>query len=307
MRAVLAIAMIIGWAGAGSPQVADPALVAPPASEAPAPPEAGRRCDITGSRCISVSSYVPDVCAQIDYAARDAGLDVHFFVRLLWQESRFDANAISPAGAQGIAQFMPGTARRRGLEDPFNPAEAIIASARYLSELEQMFGSLGLAAVAYNAGEDRAAAFLGGNDWLPAETEAYVSLITGLTAKDWREGAAPPDLRLDPVKPFRQACVSQARGRGIVAFRPPDGQARPWGAILYANARRSAVERRVSGLRRAGHLEGMEVSFVRRRMPAQPRPVHTAQIGADSRTAAASHCERLTARGVACIVLKNDL
>jgi len=52
-----------------------------------------------------------------------------FFARLIWKESRFDIKAVSPAGAQGVAQFMPATAKRRGLADPFDPEQAIPASA----------------------------------------------------------------------------------------------------------------------------------------------------------------------------------
>lgn len=269
------------------------------------PPDDGRRCDATGTQCITVEAYIPEVCAHIGRAARASGLDVDFFARLLWQESRFDANAVSPAGAQGIAQFMRGTADLRGLEDPFNPVTAISASAFYLAELEERFGSLGLAAVAYNAGEDRAEAFAGGKDWLPGETETYVIRITGLTALDWRKGERPDDLRLDPVMPFRQACVAQARGRGIKAFRPPDGAARPWGVILGAHARREVVERRVEALSRSGALQGQEVSFVRRPMPARRQSMHTAQIGFDSRAPALRLCEQLLSRGVGCMVLKN--
>ena len=55
---------------------------------------------------------------------------------------------------------MPGTAELRGLEDPFNPAEALTASARYLADLARDFGNIGLAAVAYNGGEARAAVFV---------------------------------------------------------------------------------------------------------------------------------------------------
>ena len=57
----------------------------------------------------------------------------------------------------GIAQFMPGTAKLRGLEDPFHAITAIPASAAYLAKLRDEFGNLGLAAAAYNAGENRVA------------------------------------------------------------------------------------------------------------------------------------------------------
>ena len=70
------------------------------------------------------------------------------FVRLIWRESRFNPSAVSPKGAQGIAQFMPGTAGERGLLDPLNPVQALPKSAEFLAELRSQFGNLGLAAAA---------------------------------------------------------------------------------------------------------------------------------------------------------------
>jgi hypothetical protein len=61
---------------------------------------------------------------------RKNDLPVDFFARLIWQESRFDPTAVSRAGAQGVAQFMPATANARGLADPFDPIEAIAHSAK---------------------------------------------------------------------------------------------------------------------------------------------------------------------------------
>ena len=111
------------------------ASVAPmPRSRPAAPPE--RRCTGDGGHCIALASYIPDVCRTIEAVARLNGVDVNFFARLIWKESLFDAGAISPAGAQGIAQFMPGTAALRGLRDAFNPAAALAASAEYLAEPE---------------------------------------------------------------------------------------------------------------------------------------------------------------------------
>src|SRR5215210_4108191 len=97
--------------------------------------------------------FVADICSATETQANRAGLDANFLVRLLWKESMFDPNAVSPKGAQGIAQFMPGTAELRGLADPFNATAAVAASASYLAELKKTFGNVGLAAAAYNAGE----------------------------------------------------------------------------------------------------------------------------------------------------------
>jgi hypothetical protein len=98
--------------------------------------------------------------------------------------------AVSPVGAQGVAQFMPGTARERGLTDPFDPEQAIPHAAHLLADLNRQFGNLGLAAAAYNGGPGRVSAWLAGTGGLPTETRNYVLAITGSPAEDWRPGAA---------------------------------------------------------------------------------------------------------------------
>jgi hypothetical protein len=100
------------------------------------------------------------MCLMIESAARSNDLPVEFFARVIWQESRFQSDAVGPVTrngqrAQGIAQFMPGTASERRLLDPFNPVQALPKSAEFLSELRNQFGNLGLAAAAYNAGPPR--------------------------------------------------------------------------------------------------------------------------------------------------------
>ena len=76
------------------------------------------------------------LCGIVEASAKAEGLPAGFFTKLIWRESSFRPTAVSPAGAQGVAQFMPGTANERGLIDPFDPASAIPASARFLNELE---------------------------------------------------------------------------------------------------------------------------------------------------------------------------
>lgn len=280
------------------------ALFAPPISAQEA---SERRCLPGGGPCIALDSYIPDVCAAIETFADRNALDVGFFARLLWRESLFDAGAVSPAGALGIAQFMPGTAKLRGLADPFDPVQALAASAAYLAELAERFGSLGLAAVAYNAGEARAEKFLAGNDWLPGETEVYVQAITGFAARDWRD--SPPekiDLTLASGRPFQEACLEQAKGRSIAQFRVTV-PILPWGVILASAPGRGAVEKRLAQIRRqAGGVIGSEqVAFTRSRLPGQPARRHVAQIGRESRAEANALCSRLRAAGAPCMVLKN--
>ena len=138
------------------------------------------------------------LCRMIESAAHAHGLPVGFFTRLVWQESRFRTGLTSPAGAQGIAQFMPQTAAARGLADPFAPEAAIRHAAALLADLSAQFGNLGLAAAAYNAGAARVARWLEGQAPLPAETRSYVRLVTGRPAEEWavlkaRGAGAAPD------------------------------------------------------------------------------------------------------------------
>ena len=128
-----------------------------------------------------------DFCEALREAAESSNIPIAFFARLLWQESRFRFSEVSHAGAQGVAQFMPATAAEVGLDDPFDPYQALPASAKFLRKLHDQFGNLGLAAAAYNAGPGRIRRWLSGRGILPRETRNYVQIITGNTAEDWLE------------------------------------------------------------------------------------------------------------------------
>ena len=86
----------------------------------------------------------------------------------------------------GIAQFMPDTAERVGLDDAFDGREALPASGKLLRTLIDRFGNLGLAAAAYNAGPKRVSDWLAQRSGLPKETRDYVSVITGKPVEEWR-------------------------------------------------------------------------------------------------------------------------
>ena len=131
-----------------------------------------------------------EICDTLATSARSNDLPVAFFIRLLFQESRFDPALVSTAGAQGIAQFMPETAADEDLANPFDPLQAIPASARLLRKLVAQFGNLGLAAAAYNAGPRKIQDWLAEKDKLPDETQGYVKTITGKPAHTWRLASA---------------------------------------------------------------------------------------------------------------------
>ena len=130
------------------------------------------------------------ICNALAAAATENNLPTNFFARLIWQESRFDPAAVSRAGAQGVAQFMPATANWRGLSNPFDPLEAIAQSAKLLRDLRREFGNLGLAAAAYNAGSGRVREWLSGRRALPGETSAYVRIMTGYSPEQWAGASA---------------------------------------------------------------------------------------------------------------------
>ena len=132
----------------------------------------------TGSAA-ALPGWVPSrYRAAIAQAASANGLPAVLLAALLRSESGFDPRAFSPAGAQGIAQFMPATAAGMGLRDPFDPAQAIPAAARLLSGHVRAFGSVPLALAAYNAGPGAVQRYGGVPPY--AETQAYVARVLAL-------------------------------------------------------------------------------------------------------------------------------
>lgn len=157
-----------------------------------------------------------EVCEALASAAIVNEVPTPFFIRLIWQESGFRQNVVSSAGAQGVAQFMPETAAEHGLDDPFNPLQAVRASARLLRNLIHQFGNVGLAAAAYNAGPRRVQDWLDKRGKLPQETQDYVERITGKKAEQWKAKAAA----LAPIRvPARAPCQREA---GLYAANGPE-------------------------------------------------------------------------------------
>lgn len=135
---------------------------------------------------LPLPTALDNLCNTLLTSAQDNDLPVPFFANLLWQESRLRVDDISKKGAQGIAQFMPKTAIETGLADPFDPMQAIPASARFLQRLRLQFGNLGFVAAAYNAGAHRVIEWLERRASLPRETRDYVVRVTGLSVEAWK-------------------------------------------------------------------------------------------------------------------------
>ena len=250
---------------------------------------------------------VARVCELIETHAERNGLPREFFARLIWKESRFDTNAVSPAGAEGIAQFMPATAKMRGLADPFDFEQAIPASAKLLGELKAGYGNLGLAAAAYNAGEGRVSRWLSSGGFLPLETENYVLDILGEPADNFTAADhAAPNRPLDAKLSFGQACRKLPV---IMAATVPMARVnlKPWGIQVAGNFKRAAALGQWQRVRKRfpALLRQYEPVVSRVRTPRGRRGIYAVRIGVDNRANADIICQQLRGAGGACIVVRN--
>jgi hypothetical protein len=170
-----------------------------------------------------------EVCEALASAAENNDVPAPFLIRLIWRESGFNQNVISPAGAVGVAQFMPETAAERGLDDPFNPLQAVRASARLLRDLIRQFGNVGLAAAAYNAGPRRVQDWLDKRGKLPQETQDYVQIITGKKAEEWKiKTASAAPIRVPEHAPCqREAGLYAANGPEQIPLPPVQAKDEP--------------------------------------------------------------------------------
>jgi hypothetical protein len=258
-------------------------------------------------------------CDLIEREAAANGLPVDYFTRLIWKESSFRAGVVSPVGAQGIAQFMPGTAAERGLLDPFDPFQAIPASAQLLKSLAERFGSLGLAAAAYNAGPQRVADWLAGVGGLPRETRNYVAAITGRTADEWRDIGAPDESAGEDLdsEAKREAAAAtclevlaalDAPPSASLALQGRQADWQPWGAQVAGNfsqSRALATYRNLQERHPALLADRSPLILRKRNLSLGTREMVNVRVPAPTREAANDLCRQLRDEGAACVVLKN--
>ncbi len=270
----------------------------------------GNAQGITKPKPVDRKKFVEQICFRIQAVAKAQDIPEAFLARLIWKESRFDPNAVSPVGAQGIAQFMPGTAKLRGLKDPFEPHQAIAASASYLIDLRREFGNWGLAAAAYNAGPGRVADWRAGTSGLPFETQDFVASITGHAAEEWSQpGFREPKFGLSKTENFLTACQKFRTKYSL--FRNTSisvSPAKPWGVQVAAHFSRNQALKIYSKLQRKYPtlLKGKKPQVIRKRNRSfGNRPRYNVRIGVNSRTEGDKFCSRLKRAGASCIVLKN--
>lgn len=273
---------------------------------------------LTPARAMAQSETVDQaLCRMIEGAAAKHRIPVDFFTRLIWQESSFRPGVTSGAGAQGVAQFMPGTAAERGLGDPFDPEQAIPKSAELLDDLRQRFGNVGLAAAAYNSGPARVESWLAGRGGLPGETRHYVEVVTGRSADDWASDArgAASQERAEEGPPTRCLILTAAFRRGsdrrmMEAYRGPieESPIAPWGVQVAGNfSKDRALASYARARERHAAIFGEVVPMVigTRFRSRGTRAFYRVRIPAATREAAAEICGRLHKTGGACVVLKS--
>jgi len=263
------------------------------------------------------------ICEMIKSAASANDLSREFFARIIWQESRFRSDAVGKVTrtgeqARGIAQFMPLTAAERRLLDPLDPAQALPKAAEYLRDLISEFGNIGLAAAAYNAGPQRVQDWLIGKRTLPAETRAYVQIVTGRSAVEWSSSGAQ---RLVNATLENVPCVESAKLtvplKSPTAVPPsepasmtrlaPENSTPAWAVQLIGDESEAKALARYSQLRRkySAILGPYKPVVLRTAVGRNPAAWHRVRVATDTRQAAESLCKRLQAAGQNCLIPRN--
>jgi len=322
MRALpcVAAALLLSLTEAASAEEPSPAMtgVARPSVEELAIPTDRQE----ETRLATDTQTLESICLMVEAAARANDLPLEFFARVIWQESRFQVDIVGPVTrngrrAEGIAQFMPGTASERRLLDPFDPVQALPKSAEFLAELRGQFGNLGLAAAAYNAGPRRVQEWLAGSGPMPQETRNYVIAITGSAIEDWAKAvtkagkagktpdAAPPTTCHDLI-----ALLKRAPNPFVTELEQHIklSAAKLWGVQLSAGFDRNrAMASYTRAMRRLRPVIGdQDPSLLSTMLRSRgTRTFYQVRIGADTRPAADALCNKIRVAGEACFVLKN--
>ena len=257
------------------------------------------------------------LCLMIKSAAKANDLPLEFFARVIWQESRFQSNAVGPVTrngqrAEGIAQFMPGTASERAAARSLRPGAGA-------AEIRGIFERTAQPVRQSRAGRSRlqcrsaTGAGMAGRlrRTMPQETRNYVAAITGTSVDDWapagkrRQDARP---RLDPSCRGFLALLKRAPNPFVTQLEHHVRRAsrKLWGVQFAAGFNRdnalAMYARAMKGL--SDVIGKRDANFL---VHTQPRhhSFYQVQIGTDTRREADDLCSRMRRAGGACFVLKN--
>jgi soluble lytic murein transglycosylase-like protein len=226
------------------------APAAPAAAETPATPSSptsyGPGNAVAGTSPVNAGQYQ----AAINASANKWGIDPRLLTSQLFHESGFRSDAVSPAGARGIAQFMPATAKQYGV-DPNDPNQSIDGAAHMMKDLMQKYnGNTQLALMGYNWGDKNVDKWLQGKGWqVPQETKDYVKRITG---QDIQNPNAPTQnvATMEATTPSQQGSYVLPGGGNLgglpnrASFAPGSLESvlnQPQGSIPPAGTRENAI------------------------------------------------------------------
>ncbi len=250
------------------------------------------------------------LCNLIETAATDNDIPVGFFTRLIWKESRFRHDAVSPKGAQGIAQFMPGTAMERGLEDPFDAVTAIPASANLLFDLN---ATLAISASPPPPTTPAATASTNGSTMpppFPTRRATTCSRSPACPADKW----ADPGCRPNTSRKCRRSekdCLKLAallKSDPALALAPDIESAHaPWGVQVAGGfSKTRAIDAYMQLSKRFASLfADRPPMIIGGRMPGRgPRSFYRIRVPVETRAEGEDFCGKLKRAGGSCVVLK---
>jgi soluble lytic murein transglycosylase-like protein len=173
----------------------------------------------------------PNLRAMIDRIADEQGVESHLVHSVIRAESNYNANAVSPKGAQGIMQLIPSTARRFGVSNAFDARENIQGGVRYLRFLLDYYkGDYPKAIAAYNAGEGAVDKYNGVPPY--AETQNYVYRVAG-NLKAARLAAVPTAPARQSLASINMPADNVPADNGIETPRPIQASTGSDGRIYY--------------------------------------------------------------------------
>ena len=250
---------------------------------------------------------VSKVCDLIRTSADTYKLPEPFLARLLWTQSEFHPDAADTSGGVGVARLTSSVARDFQIDDRRNIDRSIPAAAAYVARLKARFGNEGLAAAAFNVGEDNFAAWMGGDrKSMPVPTDNFVYEVTGQNAEVFLN----PSYRDQEPPPLTSAAADRSckdmPKMGIAAQNRVDHE-RLWSAIVAGSWRRSTVIRQWTGFADSHRAatENLQPSIQKWSTPLGRAGVYAAKVYTQDRVAAENVCDRLHRVGGACIVMRN--
>jgi hypothetical protein len=300
LRAAATFALFVSFASSATAQDRDVRVILPLQLDAKPTDDFER---IVPDRAKPVD--IARICDLVEASANENGLPPPFLARLIWKESRFDPGLIARTGERGIAQFQPGLAFKLGLRDSFDAEQAIPALAKYLGELRDRFGNIGLAAAAWETGEVKVAKWLNKGGFLPIGTEDYLLAVLGDLPIVYRKAANVAVPPLQEGRDFAESCRDISDLADTILLNDADRPA--WGAQVAGHFNRATAMKQWELLKEQhpALLGDLEPAVFSARSHLGRNRIYVVQIGVENQAEAKAFCDRMRAEGGACVVTRN--